>query len=156
MVNILRTFFLSLLTLLPMGALAQSQMRLELNDGSSFVYVLSKNPKLTFANSEMVVTVSEQNTTFALANVKKFYFEDAKTSIEQTAATADVVIRYTDGSNVEVVTAKAESLWLYNAQGKLMQHAELATGITSIPLSTLPAGTYILKVGEKTVKLTTK
>lgn len=144
------------MTLLPLGAMAQSQMRLDLTDGTSFVYVLSENPKITFSNNEMVVTVSEKNTTFAIENVQKFYFEAVGTSIEQTAATADVVVRYVDGRNVEVATSKAENLWLYNAQGKLVKQEKLGAGATSIALSTLPAGAYILKVGEKVVKLTVK
>lgn len=155
----LRRLAAALLVALPLGALAQSQVRLELKDGSSTVYKLSESPKVSFADGKLNFGTETSSAAYDLSEVEKFYFEQEGAGISAAKAGAkEVVFEYTDGRHVTVSGVETGALRVFDTAGRRVQAAVSATrGKASIDLGTLPAGTYVIQATDKqSIKITKK
>lgn len=156
MKKILRLFVLTMLLVAPSCVMAQSQMRLQLANGQSAVYVLADSPVVGFADSKLVVTVKGESTQFELSEVQKFTFEAVSTGISQAAAEGTLRFDYSDGRTLRVSGASVNKAMLFDAAGRVVTTASVQDGQAEIGVSTLPAGVYVLKVGSQSLKITRK
>lgn len=149
----MKKFFLTLVAMMAMNAaVAQDNLKyLTVTTTSEESSIeLAKIQKITFdtANKLVVVTTSEGEVKFPQTEMQKMFFSDAATAIESLPAKS---------SNLKmkagVLTAKGSGLLrIYNASGALQRMANVE-GSARINLSNLPAGVYIINMGEQTIKV---
>ena len=106
--------------------------------------------KITFSDGNCVVTTTNGDYTYPLAEIKKMYFSvDDPTAIEALPQEAEN-LKYKNGK------LKVEGdgmLRIYSSNGALVQLANVKKG-ANINLSNLKSGLYIVNMGDKTIKLT--
>ena len=96
---------------------------------------------------KVIVTTSEGVVEFPLSEMQKMFFSTTPTAIE-TLTTQNSTLRVT-GSTLH---ANGKGLLhLYNAAGTLLHMAHIE-GDTCITLEHLPAGLYIINLGQQTIK----
>ena len=106
--------------------------------------------KITFSDGNCVVTTTNGDYTYPLAEIKKMYFSvDDPTAIEALPQEAEN-LKYKNGK------LKVEGdgmLRIYSSNGALVQLANVKKG-ANINLSNLKSGLYIVNMGDKTIKIT--
>lgn len=104
--------------------------------------------KITFEDGYMVVTSTEGIYSYPIANVEKIRFTETATAIEALPEEAKDMT-YKDGT----LSIKGDGmLRVYNTAGALVSIAYVKEG-ANINLGKLPAGVYVVKMGEKTIKV---
>lgn len=107
--------------------------------------------KITFDMSEKLVLVSTSNgvVKFPLSELQKMYFTDAATRIAALPTQSDA-LRVVKGA----LEVKGKGvLRIYDASGKLQRMTNLLQDNSSVSLSGLSAGTYIVNIGSQTIKV---
>lgn len=105
--------------------------------------------KITFeANAgNVVVTTTEGEERFPLSEMEKMFFSVTPTAIEAMPMQSEGM-KLVKGE----LKVKGEGmLRIYNASGSLQRMAQVK-GETSISLENLPSGTYIVNLGNQTIK----
>lgn len=157
MKQIFRLLLLVLMVVFPSSMKAQSQLRLELNDGTSAVCLLAEKPVILFSGTKLVLKVGEQKSQFEIEEVKKFFFEIVGTGINPVENAEAVRYDYTDGRNLRISGATGvAAVQLYDVAGKVVATQQVDNGAASVNLQTLPAGVYVLKVGAQSMKISKK
>lgn len=105
--------------------------------------------KITFEDTNVLITTTKGTVTFAQAEVQKLYFSATPTAIAQLAEQSKGLV-VTNGS---LVANGSGLLYVYNPSGVLMQMAKVE-GKTRISLGNLPKGLYIVSLNGETIKLT--
>ena len=131
---------LLLVVLNPLGAWAQddteSKIIVWLKDGSKTEVLFNQMPEFTYQDGNVSIQNGSTTLSWALANLKKFTFED----IEQSNTTDIKDLKTTPKLDI------TKGCVVYDLSGKLVKRQ-----IRS--LSELPKGTYILKDGSVTTKV---
>ena len=110
---------------------------------------LASIKKITFeANAgKVVVTTTEGEERFPLSEMEKMFFSVTPTAIEAMPMQSEGM-KLVKGE----LKVKGEGmLRIYNASGSLQRMAQVK-GETSISLENLPSGTYIVNLGNQTIK----
>lgn len=124
------------------------------NDGTRLdIYELKYTPKVTFTETEVVVTTSVADVYFySLPDMWKFTYEST-TGIDEVAA-ADASMKF-DGQSIVFHGLNAGSdIAVYAVNGvQVMSKTVNAAGDYSFSLSSLSQGVYVVNVNGKTFKI---
>ena len=132
-----KTILFLMLTLFGLGAwAADAKIVVWLNDGNKTEVLFNQMPEFTYQDGNVSIQNGSTTLSWALANLKKFTFED----IEQSITTDIKDLKTTPKLDITKGCA------VYDLSGKLVKQQ-----IRS--LSELPKGTYILKDGSVTTKV---
>ena len=133
--------------------LSAKSLVLTLKNGTLVYYLLDEdvNPMLRFVDGGIVVNTDK----YEFSNVKNFYISatDDPSSIERVT---EDHIQY--GRNVLVVNAEHSlSFAIYTSSGhKVSAPAQQVNGQIIIDLNPLPQGTYVVTIGESSLKVLKK
>ena len=131
------TILTLLLTLIGLSTwAADAKIVVWLNDGNKTEILFNQMPEFTYQDGNVSIQNGSTTLSWALANLKKFTFED----IEQSNTTDIKDLKTTPKLDITKGCA------VYDLSGKLVKRQ-----IRS--LSELPKGTYILKDGSVTTKV---
>lgn len=111
---------------------------------------LASIQKITFdtQGGHTIVTTTEGEVRFPISEMEKMFFSATPTAIKSLPAKSDN-LSYAKGK----LNVDAEGvLYIYAASGQAVRMAKV-DGKTSISLSNLPKGTYIVKLGSQTIKI---
>lgn len=123
-------------------------LRVELRDGTSETYTLSEKPRVTFAGADAVITTAEASTSYERAEIKNFTFvSDTGTEGVDDIMTPTVNYTYLDG----VFTAPGCNIAVYALSGTLV-----CSATDSADMRNLNPGIYIVKAGNRTIKIIKK
>ena len=106
--------------------------------------------RITFENNRVVVTTTEGIFSYPIAILEKITFttSDTETAIEALPEQTEN-LAYKDGT----LTVKGDGfLRIYGTNGALVSIANVKEG-ANISLGNLPAGIYIVRMGDKTIKV---
>ena len=104
--------------------------------------------KITFENSQVVVTTTAGQVTFPQSEMEKMFFSTTATAIE-SLSTESADIKMQDG----LLRANGTGLLhIYNSAGALIHMAKV-DGSANISLSNLPKGVYVVSMGKQTIKV---
>ena len=117
-------------------------------DGSEQSISLPIVQRITFEEGYVVVTTTEGKHSYPIALVEKITFTENATAIEALPEEAKD-LTYKNGT----LSIKGDGmLRVYNTGGALVSIAYVKEG-ANISLAKLPAGVYIVRMGEKTIKI---
>lgn len=124
-----------------------------LSNGTLVYYLLGgeTNPVMKFVDGKIVVNTD----TYEFSNVKNFYIsdEDDPVGIKSTVAKKNVQF----ANNTLVVKGNAQNVNVYSVNGAKVEAAMSETdGYVSVDMSGLQKGTYVVKIGDSSVKVLKK
>jgi len=148
--NRLLLLIFSLLLWIPASA---QDMTIENKDGQSTAVEMEQLRKLTFQDGNMTVTTENgQKTDYNTADIERLKFGSA-TKVE-TVKAIDGKVEYSALSLTAVVhDSKGQTISIYNLSGKSVLEQKIVQDIQEISLSGLSKGVYLLKLGNRTVKI---
>lgn len=151
-------------------AMAKEILILTLVNGQSIEYELSKKPELTFSDKSLTITFYDKvmsvgnnasedslpvENLYDLTEVKDFHFVNSEiVGIENVMENNDFRITRMDSEGIGIASNGAKiNVGIYDISGKL-RNADIVSDATTttINIAHLEAGTYIVKINNKTIK----
>ena len=146
-----KRFFISLLFLIYLAApsWAQTQQTVTINGQTVDKTVV----KITFDKDQVVLHFSDGFTQTAdMDNVSIAFSPSDAESISTLQSNAFIFHGVVNGQLTIGNLQEGTHLTIFNANGQHMMSAQSTGGTTTLQVSQLPAGTYILKAGSQYVK----
>ena len=152
-----RNSLLLLLLLLPLTTLASDfsnrTLVFEMIDGQRINYVLEEEPRISFSGKEGVVSTKGQtNARFLFSNIRKYYFVNTSTGIENLKRN-EMFVSMNNG-NITISNAPANSeISVYKADGCVVDRLRVGVdGKASLSLDEYASGVYVIKTGSFSYK----
>lgn len=151
----------TLLTLLALlfstAVMAQHELIIELNNGSTHSFVLADKPVVTFEGSKIKVVSSRLSLEKERSEVKDFHF----VMVDAIDNVADNEVRVVLlGTNVKIygLSESDKPIRVFDLNGRVAPALITTNGSQAeVILEGLPKGIYIVKIGNKhTIKVTKK
>lgn len=126
-------------------------------DGTKVAYALAEKPKVTFTETDLVITTKDVEVNYSLENMARFTYEVNDATAITNLQTDKTSVKL-DGEFLLFPALKANStVSLYSLNGKLVFNKTVRmTGKYSFPLSGLNAGVYLVNVNGLTYKFVKK
>lgn len=157
--NKVRSITLFLLSsLLPLSSLANDKssrtLVFEMIDGQQVNYVLNEEPRISFADNEVVITTNEQmNVRLSLSNIRKYYFVNTSTGIVNNLTQSRLFVSIDNGKIMISNAPENSELHVYRADGyEVCRHRVGAEGKVSLALDEYESGVYVIKIGSFSYK----
>lgn len=109
---------------------------------------------ITYEGSDMVISNSEETYRVARADVASMSFTEEPTAVKSAKAGTTAVV-YRAGS-IEVKAVRAARLRIIAADGTIAVSADVKAGSTTVDISSLPTGAYVVSIDGSTHKLLKK
>ena len=145
-----RNSLLLLLLLLPLTTLASDfsnrTLVFEMIDGQRINYVLEEEPRISFSGKDVVVsTKGQMNVRFLFSNIRKYYFVNTSTGIENLKLN-EIFVSISNG-NITISNAPANSeISVYKADGCVVDRLWVGVdGKASLSLDEYASGVYVIK-----------
>lgn len=121
-------------------------------NGQKVFYDLEEEPHTTFAPGRLVITTSTLRTEYVLSEVLRYTYEGATAAIATTEAGGMGFSQHGDDIAIHGLTKGTKAL-LYDVRGILLESA-VSDGQSSLhfSLASHPIGTYIVKLGDHSLK----
>lgn len=130
---------------------AQNGLVLETNDGKTYSYILADQPRLSFNETDMIITAKAASASFNRSEITNFRFEDVSLGIKDVTNGKNQKMAYLNGI---VTVESANTVAIYDMSGKLIMTKKAGKGETvTIDLNAQPQGTYIVKCGKQSLKV---
>lgn len=131
-------------------------LTLELKTGEKYHFLLDSNPEASLIDGNFVMN-DQNSTTFAISNVNRFYFTESSITSSDEYLSKEFSIVSLDATSIKVYNAKsAEKITLTSVNGIVV--FESVTDESGIAIIALPNqnGVYVLRIGEKSLKVIRK
>jgi hypothetical protein len=135
-----------------------SSIVIEQKDGDESIFALSSLDKLTYTNSNEDLNVdktSGDQLSFSLADIKKIYFTDAVTGLETLSTSAGSLELYptiVDQSFKVNFEGETAELLVFDASGVEVLRSTINSTNTTVYVSSLERGMYLVKINGETSK----
>lgn len=125
-----------------------------MKSGEKVYFNLSEQPETTFGAGKLIITTSKSTVNYNLPNVIRYTYEGTMPAIA-SAKLKPGELRYSQGNDLMQFEGLPEGirLELYSNDGELIKsEVSEADKPTTVSLSGMPSGTYILKGNDATIK----
>lgn len=154
MKSILLSVLLSCLTLSALAKEAKSHLVIWVMDGSKVAYALNEKPKVTFSDSEMVITANGMEVNYPLDNLARFSYESDTDTTVRNLKTGRVAFRLEGESLLFPGLEANSSVSIHDLNGmQVFKKTVRTTGEYYFSLSDLNSGVYIITVNSTTYKI---
>lgn len=145
----IKSIFAALLLAISTSAMADEYQYLTISFGNSEHNIsLPIVQRISFEDNYLVVTTTEGTNRYSLTYLDKITFTESATAIEALPEQAED-LTFKDGT----LAIKGDGLLrVFSTNGALVSLAHVKEG-ANISLDNLPAGVYIVRMGEKTIKV---
>ena len=138
-------------------------LRLHFNDGSVVTYLLSRRPRVTFSDGNIIITTNSIEATYPTSDIAKLtyrYQEDSEEEDEESGIDNILVDETSFNIKGGVIMlsgfTEGSTARVYTIGGLMVQSVQMESGSCSIPLSSLPSGVYVISVNGKSFKIAKK
>ena len=142
--------------------LALGMQQAKANDGNKYLDVVYQSAtstsfelalvkKITFTNKNTIITFGVRQIPIPSSSIEKVSFSGTGTAIGKLPL-KEVGLQYTAGT---IKVQKAGLLKVYNTAGALVGAANVTDNAT-VTLNHLPAGIYVVAIGNQTIKINKK
>lgn len=123
-------------------------------DGTKVAYALAEQPKVTFTETDLVITANGVEVNYTLENMARFTYEDNTLTAITNLQTNESTFKL-DGESLLFPALKANStVSVYSLNGTLVfKKTVRQNGEYSFPLSSLNTGVYLVSVNGLTYKI---
>ena len=150
----LLVLLLSFFCLSAMADEPKTQLVVWAKDGTKVAYALAENPKVTFTETDLVITTKGVEVNYALENMARFTYENEIVTAVTNLQTGALSLKL-DGESLLFPALSANStVSLYSLNGTLIFSKTVRkAGEYSFPLSGLNTGVYVVTVNGLTYKI---
>lgn len=126
-------------------------------DGTRVAYALAEQPKVTFTETDLVITANGVEVSYLLENMARFTYESNDNTAVINLQTDESPFKL-DGESLLFPTLKANTtVSVYSLNGTLVfKKTVRQNGEYALPLSNLIAGVYMVNVNGLTYKIIKK
>lgn len=123
-------------------------------DGVKVAYALNEKPKVTFTDTDLVITAKGVEVNYTLENMARFTYESSDNTAIHDLKT-DTVSFKLDGESLLFPALSAKSTVSLHALNGILVFSKtvIESGEYSFPLSSLNAGVYLVTVNGLTYKV---
>lgn len=137
-------------------AVADTVLVVQKTDGTRETFLLSDSPVVTMEGSCCDFSTSNVSLRLQRDNIAEMHFEDAADGISAVRH-GDVHFNLLGNHTVEIVGMRTAPIAVYDMGGKAVRADIKASGDTlTVSLNGLPLGTYIIKYGNDSIKISNK
>lgn len=143
--------------LVSIQCIAQTQITIKLTNEADRLFILSETGKIYFEDNNLFV--SEDGITssqISIPEIKKITFnKDASSITDNNASQDNKILIYPNPAADYIYVANIESeaqILLFSIEGKLLIKSPIKAS-EALNISNIPAGIYLIKVNNQTVKL---
>lgn len=152
-----RLFSLLSFSVIAIGSMsAQTHLIVQGKDGGNWTFDISKVKKMLVDNSTFTVWSQNANA-IAINKIRSIKFANNATGVETLTGNAESAVSLIRNGNIVNIkgwdSSKPTTVGLYNANGQVVNIRQGWKG-ESIDLTGLAHGVYVLKINNKTFKLT--
>ena len=152
-----KIFLLLALIFVSYNILAQEnniQLVVWAKDGTKVAYMLSEKPKITFTETDLVITANDIEVNYALENMARFTYESNGNTAIRNVESDELSIKL-DGESLLFPDLKANSsIAIYTLNGTLVMKKTIRQdGEYVFPVSSLSDGVYMISVNGLTYKI---
>lgn len=137
------TLSLIVLAAASLTAQAKTALQVSLSNGEKPTYVLGTKPEVTFNGADMVVSVANASTCYAMADVVDLQFVDVE-GVDDILTDSDSVLSYCGG----VIEAPGHEITVYSLAGTVV-----ARGDSQLSTDNLASGVYVVTAGKQSLKI---
>ena len=132
----------------------KTQLVVWAKDGTQVAYALAEKPKVTFTETDLVITANGVEVNYTLENMARFTYEDNSATGITNLQTDESSFKL-NGESLLFPALKANStVSLYTLNGTLVfKKTVRQNGEYAFPLSNLNAGIYMVNVNGLTYKI---
>ena len=132
----------------------KTQLVVWAKDGTQVAYALAEKPKVTFTETDLVITANGVEVNYTLENMARFTYEDNSATAITNLQTDESSFRL-NGESLLFPALKANStVSVYSLNGTLVfKKTVLQNGEYAFPLSNLNSGVYMVNVNGLTYKI---
>lgn len=145
-------FFLFCLPFVSINADDNIKLTLLHKNGNKISYQLNKNPKLSFTDSDIVVSIDNIAIDYPLSDILQFSYEDEKPSSVSNVVKDDVIFNFDDKS-FSITTSKDCIAILFSTNGSVILKKKIKAGKNKVTLPFINPGIYILSVNGVSTKI---
>lgn len=136
---------------------SKTQLYVWSKDGTKVAYSLSQNPKLTFTETEMVITGNNLEVIYPIAEMDRFAYKDEVTTLIFDLSTDERHLVMKEDYLLFPAIDCIREVSIYSLNGtKLLKKTLPAEGEYAYPFSNLSSGVYMVKVNGLTYKIVKK
>jgi len=155
-----QTLLLVLLSYICLSAMAngpKTQLVIWAKDGTQVAYALAEKPKVTFTETNLVITTNGMEVNYTLANMARFTYEYNTVTAITNLQTDESLFNF-NGESLIFPALKANStVSVYSLNGTLVfKKTVRQNGEYAFPLSNLNTGVYMVNVNGLTYKIAKK
>lgn len=140
-------------------ATAGTALVVKYTDGTAkTTFLLSQKPEISFLEGTMYIKSGDGDFSFELSEVEDFHFADEGAGIKSTPLDNDgSYVEMLDGNVVKIGGNGSRKVAVYDMNGKVTAAKVSTVGdIATISLGNIPNGIYIIKYGNKSIKISKK
>ena len=162
-IMIKRLQFKSAIPALMFGFIAQASVAsttvtvVKASDNSEVSYEVQESGKLYFDSNENLVINADgtaTTATYAVSAIRKVLFTNNDETQTQTSLAESNINVYADGDNLYVINApETARVEVYAITGVKMLDQNISSSSSTISISSLPAGIYVVRVNGSTFKI---
>ena len=128
---------------------AESCLMLQMRSGQLYSYVLNQQPVMTFGEGTVTMKSAGAEATFELTDIDNFHFTDTESGIR---AVSNVETRFTYLNGIVTVEGSEGHAVMTDLAGRLL-NGKINGHTCSFDLNHQPQGTYLLWMGQQSIKL---
>lgn len=123
-------------------------------DGTKVAYALSEKPKVTFTETDLVITTKGIEVNYSLTNMARFTYEADDFTVIRNLRTDEVSFKIDSESLIFPALHASSTVSLHSLNGALIFSKTVHTaGEYSLSLSNLKTGVYVVTVNDLTYKI---
>ena len=140
-----------------MTAKQREQLIILGKDGTKIAYALTDKPKITFTDSDLVVSVNGLTSNYLLINLLGITYSESDV-MNISNAKDDFPLFYMNGNKLMFHKIKRDmALFLYKIDGSLVFKKRISKDSdTTISLSSIESGIYVLQINRTVFKIIKK
>ena len=153
----LQTLLLSCFCLATMAEENKTHLIVWAKDGTKVAYALAEQPKITFTETDLVITSNGVEVNYTLENMARFTYESNDNTAITNLQTDESPFKL-NGESLLFPSLKANTtVSIYSLDGTLVFKKTIRqNGEYALPLSNLIAGVYMVNVNGLTYKIMKK
>ena len=132
----------------------KTQLIVWAKDGTKVAYLLSEKPKITFTETDLVITAKDIEVNYALENMARFTYESNENTAIRNLETDETLFKLESESLLFPALKSKTIIAIYTLNGApVMKRTTEESGEYAFPLSNLNAGVYMVNVNGLTYKI---
>lgn len=144
-------WFLALMVVVPLAAQDYGYFTVKRADGREKSFAVGRIT-MTFDAADMQLATDGQTYTYALTDLQRLFFSSAATAIERVPVSS-ASVSLAGGDCLNVTLTESARLSVLSADGSLCLTRHLIAGSHTLPLGRLARGIYLVRINNKTFKI---